>query len=77
MVYLRGSKGDADSIAPSFFALRAGKRRPIEGEVAPAASPSSSTPPPPAAGTGTAEGAAPALAINNAAGLPMGNPFVS
>lgn len=77
VLYLRASHGDADEIAPSFYALRTGKRRQPEDEAVTDAAGAASTPR--AAGTApsTAEGPTPALVIDNAAGLPMGNPFVS
>ncbi|MEY4549830.1 MAG: hypothetical protein RL685_6025 [Pseudomonadota bacterium] len=33
VLYLRAAQGDADEIAPSFYALRSGKRRQLEAEV--------------------------------------------
>lgn len=82
VLYLRAPHGDADEIAPSFYALRTGKRRQLDEDAA-AGTPGQSSTPPPAAGSSNAADSsnaaspAPPLVIDNAAGLPMGNPFVS
>jgi hypothetical protein len=79
VLYLRAPHGDADDIAPSFYALRTGKRRTQESEEAntvtgPAGDSSS---PQPLAASASAATPTPPIVIDNVAGLPMGNPFVS
>lgn len=70
--YLRGKASDAESIAPSLYSSRTGRRRETE-EVAPptpAAASSASESPAPAS-----PGAARQIVIDNAAGLPVDSPF--
>lgn len=76
VLYLRAPHGDADQIAPSFYALRTGKRRQLEEEAAAGAAGQAGTAQPPGAGSVNAA-PTPPLVIDNTAGLPMGNPFVS
>ncbi|MEY4545357.1 MAG: hypothetical protein RL685_1552 [Pseudomonadota bacterium] len=73
--YLRGKAGDADSLAPSLYTSRSGRRREAE-EATPAA--------PAAAASTTGNGPAPVgqspsrqIVIDNAAGLPVDHPFTS
>jgi hypothetical protein len=72
--YLRGKSGDAESIAPSLYTSRTGRRRESD-EAVPAAQ---------AAAAGAAsEGSAPGtpaprqIVIDNAAGLPVDHPFTN
>jgi hypothetical protein len=72
--YLRAKAGDADSIAPSLYQGRAGRRRSGDGD-------EDVTPPPPSGVCSTPNGlptaALPPIVIDNPAGLPVDNPFTS
>ncbi len=72
VLYLRAKAGDADSIAPSLYLGRAGRRRSGDEDV---------TPPPPSGVTPSPNGSAtagpPPIVIDNQAGLPVDNPFTS
>ncbi len=68
--YLRAKAGDADRIAPSLYAGRTVRRRNGEQEVIDTAAA-------PNASANGAEAAAPAIIIDNRAGLPVDNPFTS
>ncbi len=72
VLYLRAKAGDADSIAPSLYQGRAGRRRSGDEDV---------TPPPPSGVTPSPNGSSPAgplpIVIDNQAGLPVDNPFTS
>lgn len=72
--YLRGKSVEAESIAPSLYSSRTGRRRETD-EAAPAVAGEAST------GSGSPASASPSparsLVIDNAAGLPVDNPFTN
>jgi hypothetical protein len=71
--YLRAKIGDAETIAPSLYAGRAVRRRGEESEETPEQAPNADAP----AAAAQPQGAEAPIAIDNRAGLPVGQPFIT